>query len=189
MKKWKTTGLLCDLPSTGMGTQAGASGPRKVLVAYYSHTGNTRAVAEYIREATGGDLFEIVPVKPYSSDYRTVVEQARKEIGAGFCPELKTQVEDMGRYDLVFVGSPCWWGTVVPPVSAFLSSHDLAGKTVVPFMTHEGSRMGHSEADIRKLCPRSTGTRGFPVRGGAAASSGPVVRRWLEGLETEQVLK
>ena len=121
-----------------------------MLVAYFSHSGNTREVARQISEATGGDLFEIVPATPYPTEYRAVVDQGKKEIEAGVRPALKNPVGDLSQYDVIFVGSPCWWATIAPPVATFLSSCDLAGKTVVPFMTHEGSRMGRSEEDIRR---------------------------------------
>ena len=124
---------------------AGAQQPSgKVLVAYFSHSGNTREVARQISEATGGDLFEIVPATPYPTEYRAVVDQGKKEIEAGVRPALKNPVGDLSQYDVIFVGSPCWWATIAPPVATFLTSYDFAGKTVVPFMTHEGSRMGRS---------------------------------------------
>ena len=149
---------------------AGAQQPSgKVLVAYFSHSGNTREVARQISEATGGDLFEIVPATPYPTEYRAVVDQGKKEIEAGVRPALKNPVGDLSQYDVIFVGSPCW----------FLSSCDLAGKTVVPFMTHEGSRMGHSEADIRRLCPRLTVPDGLAVRGSAVRNSKDEVGRWV----------
>ena len=69
-------------------------------------------------------------------------------MNSGFKPALKSKPENLGKYDIIFVGSPCWWYTIAPPVATFLSSYDLSGKTIAPFMTHEGSRMGHSEADI-----------------------------------------
>ena len=159
---------------------AGAQQPSgKVLVAYFSHSGNTREVARQIAGVSGGVLFDIVPVTPYPSDYRTVVDQAKKEIEAGARPALKSRVEDMSQYDVIFIGSPCWWATVAPPVATFLTSCDLAGKTVVPFMTHEGSGMGHSEADIRRLCPRSTVPDGLAVRGSAVRNSKNEVGRWV----------
>lgn len=85
----------------------------------------------------------------------------------------------MSQYDVIFIGSPCWWATVAPPVATFLTSYDFAGKTVVPFMTHEGSRMGRSEEDIRKLCPKSQVPDGLPVRGGAVGSSKDAVEKWV----------
>ena len=151
---------------------AGAQQPSgKVLVAYFSHSGNTREVARQISEATGGDLFEIVPATPYPTEYRAVVDQGKKEIEAGVRPALKNPVGDLSQYDVIFVGSPCWWSTVAPPVATFLADCDWAGKTVVPFMTHEGSRMGRSEEDIRKLCAGATLLGGLPLRGGAVKDS------------------
>lgn len=159
---------------------AGAQQPSgKVLVAYFSHSGNTRAMARQIAEATGGDLFEIVPAAAYPAEYGAVVDQAKKEIGGGVRPALKGRLPDVGAYDVIFVGSPCWWSTVAPPVATFLADCDWAGKTVVPFMTHEGSGMGHSEADIRRLCPRSTVPDGLAVRGSVVRNSKDEVGRWV----------
>ena len=159
--------------------QRPSTNTKKVLVAYYSHTGNTRAVAENICEATDADIFEIIPETAYSQNHDVVVAQAKKEIENGFQPPLKTKVQDISQYDVIFVGSPCWWFTIAPPVATFLASHDFSGKTIIPFMTHEGSRMGHSENDIKKLCPRSTVLNGLPIRGSSATTSEQAVRQWL----------
>ena len=102
--------------------------------------------------------------------------------GGGVRPALKGRLPDVGAYDVIFVGSPCWWSTVAPPVATFLADCDWAGKTVVPFMTHEGSRMGRSEEDIRKLCAGATLLGGLPLRGGAVKDSRDVVRKWVQGL-------
>lgn len=168
------------------GVQAQNGAPKKVLTAYYSHSGNTRTVARQIQQLAGGDLFEIEPVEAYPEEYRAVVEQAKKEIADGFRPALRGLPQDVAQYDVIFIGSPCWWATIAPPVAAFLASCDLAGKTVVPFMTHEGSGMGRSEADIRKLCPASTVTGGLPVRGSAVDRSQGAVKKWLEGMNLAQ---
>ena len=168
--------------ASGAGARPQPAPAKKVLVAYFSHSGNTCEVARQIGEATDGDLFEIVPAVPYPSEYQAVVDQGKREIEAGLRPELKTRVEYLSQYDVIFVGSPCWWATVAPPVATFLTSYDFAGKTVVPFMTHEGSRMGRSEADIRKLCPQSTVPDGLPVRGGSVRNSRDAVDKWVRGL-------
>ena len=141
-----------------------AKAPKKMLVAYFSHSGNTRTVAEQIREATGADIFEIEPAAAYPTNYQAVVDQAKKEVNSGFKPALKSKPENLGKYDIIFVGSPCWWYT---------------GKTIAPFMTHEGSRMGHSEADIKKLCAGATLLPGLPVRGGSVQEAAPEVAKWL----------
>ncbi len=151
----------------------------KMLVAYFSHTGNTREIARQIQATTGADLFEIVPATPYPEEYQAVVDQAAKEIKAGIHPELKTNLASVAEYDVVFVGSPNWWSTVAPPVATFLASHDLSGKTIVPFMTHEGTRMGHSGKDIQKLCPSAVVLDGLPIRGGQVHESQKTVEDWV----------
>ena len=129
----KTKTILLTLTTLFAAAESGdaqtAPNDKKVLVAYFSHSGNTRAVAERIAAATGADLFEIVPQKPYPAEYRAVVDQARREIGADYRPALKTDLPDAGRYDVIYIGSPCWWSTVAPPVATFLAAHDFTGKT------------------------------------------------------------
>lgn len=156
--------------------------PKKILIAYFSHSGNTREIAVQIKNATGGDLFEITPVAPYPTDYNAVVDQAKKEINSDYRPPLKAKNEHISDYDVIFVGSPNWWSTIAPPVATFLSSHDLAGKTIVPFMTHEGSGMGRSVSDIKKLCQNSTVLEGLPIRGKKAKTSQNTVLKWLQDL-------
>jgi len=156
---------------------------KKILVTCFSHSGNTRVIAEQIKDATGGDIFEVQPVKDYPDDYNTVVDQAKKEINANYKPALKTQVKNIETYDVIFVGSPCWWGTITPPVATFLSSYDLSGKTIVPFMTHEGSGMGHSVSDIKKLCPKSTVLDGLPIRGSSVKRAQNDVIKWLQKIK------
>ena len=173
---------MATILTSGAGAQTQPAPAKKVLVAYYSHSGNTREVARQIAGVSGGELFEIVPVTPYPSDYRTVVDQAKKEIEAGARPALKSRVEDMSQYDVIFIGSPCWWATVAPPVATFLTSYDFAGKTVVAFMSHEGSRMGRSEEDIGKLCHGATLLGGLPVRGSAVKGSLDAVGKWIGGM-------
>jgi flavodoxin len=152
---------------------------KKILIVYYSYSGNTRTVAKQIQKGTSGDIFEIQPVESYPTEYDAVVEQAKQEIGKNYHPALKTKLEGISKYDVIFVGSPCWWGTIAPPVATFLSSYDLSYKTIIPFMTHEGSRMGHSENDIKKICPKSTVLSGLPIRGSDVNSSENKVMNWL----------
>lgn len=167
---------------SGTGTQAQTS-PAKVLVVYYSYSGNTRAVAGQIAEATGADVFEIVPAKPYPADYQALVDQAKREISAGYRPALKTAPGDLENYDVIFIGSPNWWSTVAPPVASFLANYDLSGKTLVPFMTHGGGRMGHSVADIQKLCPGATLLEALAVSGSRAKNAENEVRTWLRKIK------
>ena len=155
----KTKTILLTLTTLFAAAESGdaqtAPNDKKVLVAYFSHSGNTRAVAERIAAATGADLFEIVPQKPYPAEYRAVVDQARREIAADYRPALKTDLPDAGRYDVIYIGSPCWWSTVAPPVATFLAAHDFTGKTLIPFMTHEGKPTSDGSAPARPCAAAS----------------------------------
>lgn len=159
------------------------SDSEKILVAYFSHSGNTRVIAEQIQNAAGGDIFEIRPVKKYPSNYNAVVDQAKKEINSDYKPVLETQIADIESYDIFFIGSPDWWGTIAPPVASFLSGCNLSGKTIVPFMTHEGTAMGHSVANIKKLSPGSAILEGLPVRGGSVNRAHDDVIKWLRKIK------
>lgn len=149
-----------------------------ILVAYFSHSGNTRIIATQIHESVGGYIFEIVTVDTYPRGYDEVVKQAKKELEEGYRPKLKTKVENIESYEVVFVGYPVWWGTIPMPVATFLSEYDFSGKTI-PFCTHEGSRLGRSVTDITKLCPQSTILDGLAVRGSEVKNAQNEVSEWL----------
>ncbi len=124
----------------------------KILVAYYSYSGNTKEVAEAIHEKVGGDLFEIKTEGSYPEEYRPMTVQAKKEIEDGWRPKLTTSVADISKYDVVFLGSPNWWGTITPQVSSFLENHDLSGKNVIPFITHGGGGAQNTVKDMTAQC-------------------------------------
>ena len=154
------------------------------LIAYFSHSGNTREIADQIHKIAGGDIFEIQAVKTYPDDYNTCVERAKQELNTGYRPELKVKVKDIKQYDMVFIGYPDWWGTVPAPVRVFLTEYDLSGKTIVPFCTHEGSGLGRSVADISKLCPKSTLLEAVAIRGGNTKTAQNKVSEWLRKIKT-----
>lgn len=158
----------------------------RTLVVYYSQTGNTRVIAEQIRDLTGGDLVELVPMDPYPDDYSATTQQAKLELQSGYRPPLETKVENISAYDIICVGSPNWWNTVAGPVKTFLSDYDLSGKTLAPFITHGGGGAGRSVADIEKWCPRSTVAKGLAINGYNAASSRADVTAWLCALDVIQ---
>ena len=151
----------------------------KILVAYYSWSGNTKEVAEAIHEKVGGDLFEIQTVQSYPAEYRETTAQAKREINEGFRPELKGKVADMAQYDVVFIGSPNWWGTIAPAVSSFLESYDLNGKTVVPFVTHGGGGEQNTIRDLTAQCKGCTVKSGGWVGYGSRTFG---ISGWLEDL-------
>jgi flavodoxin len=152
---------------------------KKILVAYFSHSGNTREVANQIQKIAGGDIFEIQAVKQYPNNYEAVKEVAQWEHNDDSRTELATKIENMGSYDVVFIGYPIWWGTFPAPVKSFLSEYDLAGKTIASFCTNEGSGLGDSVADISRLCPKSMVLDGLAVRGSNSKNSQSKVFEWL----------
>lgn len=158
------------------------SGDKNVLVVYFSHTGNTRTIAGYIHETVKSDLVEIKTVDTYTDDYDTLLEQARKKVASEYCPPLTTKIEDISLYDVVFVGYPIWVETAAPPIRSFLTTHDLAGKTVVPFCTSGTSSAEASYRLVRSLCPQSTVLEGIQIRRGTYDTAYDRVVAWLQKL-------
>ena len=167
-----------------------------ILIVYYSRKGqnywggsirdlpkgNTEIVAEMIQKAVGGDLFEVDTVKPYSADYTTCTQEAQAELKANARPELKAYLDSLDGYDTIFVGYPNWWGTMPMAMFTFLERYDLSGKRIIPFCTNEGSGMGGSERDLKKVCTGAAVERGLSVRGCEAAKSEKKVSDWAKGL-------
>ena len=177
--------IVLALLVSSFGTQAQMpiESKKKMLVAYFSHTGNTRAVAQYIQEATGADIYEIVPANPYPESYGDVLARGRQELNDNMMPKLKSEVPSLALYDVIFVGSPNWFNTIVPPVMTFLSGRDFTGKTIVPFMTHGGGGLGKSVQDVKRLAPGATVLEGRAFRGDAVKDAGEDVRAWLRDLK------
>lgn len=125
---------------------------KKTLVVYYSWGNNTKAVGEYIAEKLKADSLKLKTKKPYPTDYNDCVSRVGKD-GKNYEPELSTAIPDLSEYDTVFVGAPCWWGTIANPLRTFLHQNDFSGKKVIPFMTHGTS--GLHVQDVKKLCPHS----------------------------------
>ena len=152
----------------------------KTLVAYFSHSGTTKQVAEEIHQAIGGDLFEIREAVPYPRNYNTVVNQAKQEIANGFRPELNGNIPNILDYDLVILGSPNWWGTIAPPVATFLTGADFSGRTIAPFITHGGGGLNRTVSDIRNLCTKANVLEGFDANRRGQLSS------WIKTLTLEK---
>lgn len=144
------------------------SGQSSTLVVYFSRTGNTRVIAHQIQRAMSTDIFEIIPASPYPEDYRQTVEQARQETAAGFRPGLSATVEDLARYDMIYLGTPVWSMTAQPIIRPFLAEHDLSGNTIVPFITHGGYGTGSS---LSVMAEHAAGARSWKPTRSAARSS------------------
>ncbi|MDR3204689.1 MAG: flavodoxin [Deltaproteobacteria bacterium] len=152
---------------------------KKILVAYFSWSGNTRGIAKEIQKKTGGDIFEIEPVKAYSKNYNECLDQAQKDQRLQARPELKNLVDDISKYDVIFLGYPNWWASIPMPIASFLEGYDLSGKTIVPFCSHGGGRLGQSVSAIAKLAPRSTILDGLSVHYDGGSSLGNDIDSWL----------
>ncbi|TKZ35106.1 flavodoxin [Brachyspira catarrhinii] len=152
----------------------------KILVAYFSWGGNSKTAAEYAKEITGGDIFEIVPAQPYPRQPMETTEQAREELDNNYLPEIKNKINNLSSYDAIILCYPNWWGTMPQIVKRFLQDNDFSGKTIAPICTHEGSRMGRSLTDIKAVCPNSTITEGLAIRGANIGREKNTVRDWIE---------
>lgn len=156
-------GILKEKLSTG---QSDPLLGKKILIVYLSRTKNTKAVAQMIHKEVGGDLIALDLLTPYPENYQQIVAQVSKENDEGYLPPLKTQIEDVDQYDLIFLGFPTWGMQLPPPMKSFLNKYDLTGKTVVPFNTNAGYGIGSSFETVKKLCSQSEILEGYSTKGG-----------------------
>ena len=147
----------------------------KTLVVYYSATGNTENVANYIATATDGDLFELEPAEPYSDADLNWTDDNSRVVREHDNPDerdialVESTVENWDEYDTIFIGYPIWWGIAAWPVDGFIEANDFTGKTVIPFATSGGSGIGGAEKSLREHCPKANWKQGKLVNSGAAA--------------------
>lgn len=127
----------------------------RILIAYFSLSGNTRLIAQDIQCMAGGDLFEIKAERAYGPDFDSAVEQAREELRTQARPKLTAKVENIQDYDVIFVGFPNWVGTMPMAVFSFLEQYDFSGKTLIPFCTHGTSGISNTMTDFKKLNPQA----------------------------------
>lgn len=153
---------------------------QRALVAYFSRTGNTRVVAGLIQRAYGADVFEIRPTNPYPEEYLATVEQARQERDSGFKPGLAASVPTMRQYRTVFLGFPIWGETAPPVIHSFLATHDLAGKVLIPFVTHGGYGLGRSKSVLASHAPQAMLREGFVMEGEQERRTMDRVSDWLK---------
>lgn len=126
----------------------------KKIVVFHSYTGHTKYIAELIKEKWNCDILEIKPIKPYSDNYNTVVDEYQNNESAKETPSIEKINIDFSNYDEIIVGSPVWWYTITPPIRTFLKENDLAGKTIIPFATNAGW-LGRTFKEIKELCSKS----------------------------------
>lgn len=169
------------------------SASAKSLVVYFSRTGenysvgnisegNTSIIAKMIASTTGSDTFEIVPSKEYPKTYKECTDVAKEEQKKNARPAYKGDV-DTSDYDTIYIGYPIWWGDMPMVVYTFLEKHDLNGKTIIPFCTHEGSGVSGTDGKIRRLYKNATVKQALSVRGATAQNerneAQKAVEEWL----------
>ncbi len=158
----------------------------KVLVAYFSATNTTEGVAERIANGLNADIYEIVPETPYTAadlNYNDSSSRSTIEMNdPGSRPAVSDSVENMGQYDIVFIGYPIWWGEAPRIVSTFMESYDFSGKTIVPFCTSGGSGMGSSAKNLEQLTNGAEWLSGKRLGGD---DSQDTVMKWVNGLDLE----
>lgn len=142
--------------------------------------GNTEFVAQIIAEATGGELFAIKTKKSYPSPHRALIDEAKREAENGELPEMTTRIENLNDYDVVFVGYPNWWYDMPRVIYSFFEEYDFKGKTVIPFVTHGGSRFSQSVQTIKDLEKEAQVVEGPSVSGRNVPTAEQSVKGWLQ---------
>lgn len=165
------------LPETdGVDASSGASR----VVAQGKRYGSTEYIARLIGDAIGGELFAIRTVEAYPGTHRELVEIAKKEKESGFRPKLSTHIPNLQAYDIIFVGYPNWWFDMPMPLYSFFEEYDFAGKTIIPFCTHGGSRFSQSVKTIATLEKGARVIQGPSVSGNNVPSAKESVLKWLK---------
>lgn len=145
----------------------------------YLDIGNTEVAAGIIEEFIDADMFKIEQMQAYAKDYNICIAQAQEDQKRGARPKLKAYPDSIDGYDTIYLGFPSYWSTMPMAVFTFLEHFDFSGKTIKPFCTHEGSGMGSSERDIRRLCPNAKVEKGLAIRGGSVRQAKKEIERWL----------
>ena len=146
----------------------------------YVKVGNTEIVVNLMKDMIEADSFKIEMKVPYSPVYMTCIEEAKKDLREKARPELTDYLDSIDNYDTIVLAYPNYWETFPMAVATFLEHYDFSGKTILPLCTNEGSGMGSSENNIKKLVPGATVKKGLPITGSDAAGSGKSVERWLK---------
>ena len=178
--------------NTNPKTQSNNNAMNKIVI-FFSHAGdnysvgnievgNTKIVADYISEITGADQYEIVTHKYDGMAYMPLIDLAKKEAADGELPPYEGAAPDLSQYDTVFIGGPVWWGTYPQVMFTLFKDIDLAGKTVIPFTTHEGSGLANCVSDVKKAFPKANVTKGFSIFGHEVRTSKAKVEKWLKSL-------
>ncbi len=166
----------------------------KILIVYYSRCGknyingkiedirrgNTELAADIIKELTSGDIFRIEQAIPYSSSYHRCTEEAKDDQINNRRPALKEYLDSVDDYEIIYLGFPNYWSTMPMALFTFLEHYTFKGKIIKPFCTHEGSGLGRSINDIKKICAGAIIKDGLAIRGSEVSKSKEEIKRWIE---------
>lgn len=175
-------------PAEEESAETSAAGDGKTLVVYYSASGNTEAAAGYIAEATGADVFELVPAEPYTDADLDYTDDGSRVVYEYEHPDDRevaleaTTVSDWSSYDTVFIGYPIWWGIAAWPVNGFIEANDFTGKTVIPFRTSVSSGLGDSGTLLAEAAGTGNWLDGERFSSGVSAEE---IGAWVDSLNLQ----
>lgn len=152
------------------------------LVVYFSNSGNTEILANFIHNYVGGDIIALEPTVAYPEDYNDLLDVAQEEQQSDARPEFNDLNIDIEDYDTIFIGYPNWWGDMPMIIYTFFDTYDLSGKTIAPFNTSGGSGLSRTVGTIRELEPDATVTDGFTVLGDNVNHAMSDVEEWIDSL-------
>lgn len=155
---------------------------KKTLVIYYSRSGNTKQIADYIGEKTNADIIRLETVRTYPTNYDEMLDTAKEEQRNGGRPELKNKNINIEDYDTIFLGYPIWWGEIATPVYTFLDEYDLSGKKIVPFVTSGSSGLSGTPNDIKKEEPNAEVLDAMSITSSTLNNYKSLTDNWLSKL-------
>lgn len=158
-----------------------------VLVVYFTWSGHLDSMAHWVAEETGGDLLRVLAKEEYPESYNDTTARAKEELDNGIRPEINVSLtlEQMEKYEVVFLGFPVWWSDIPMPLVTFMESVELSGKTVIPFFSHEGTSDGGNSLSTIAALAKGASVRtddALSVRGSKVAASEAAVRDWVKSL-------
>ena len=144
----------------------------------YIDKGNTEVIAEYISDITGGDLFKVEPLIPYAKDYETCILEAKTRTREHNAP-IKENIPDISKYEVIYIGSPIYWGGMPEEMFTALKGLDYSGKIIRPFTTHEGSGLGSIPSQLEEICIGAEVLNGLAIVGSQVNNSKSKVEAWI----------
>jgi len=179
----KTLVVYFSMPETTKSNNMTQEEDNSTVVINGEVIGNTQYVAYLIQKNIGADIFRLEPKTPYPTNHKTLVDLAKAEQKNNARPELAAKVENLEQYDVIFLGYPNWWGDMPMILYSFLESHNLSGKTIIPFNTHGGSEFSNTINSIAALQPNASVIKnGFTVSRNTVQNSGNAVATWVKDL-------